>query len=201
MPRVVLVHITTLIGSTWAMALHIFLSAAGDSWLSPERIGDALGYGLIFGHIFALMVALLYITAQKVRSFATRMVVATTIGLFLGTLAWWTHTVLYLRNTSPDWSVLLIGGAGLSVGMIAATILRLPRIVMAVITFAGIFSSVMYLYASFDQSRMLAQPPMALIYFRPEYPSLAWLVSAGFAALIAISSAVFFTPHQHSTQS
>ncbi|MCA9891214.1 MAG: hypothetical protein KC546_22710, partial [Anaerolineae bacterium] len=65
----------------------------------------------------------------------------------------------------------------------------------------GIFSSVMYLYASFDQSRMLVQPPMALLYFRPEYPGLAWLVSAGFAALIAISSAVFFTPHQHSTQS
>lgn len=196
MPRIIVIHAFTLVGATAAMAFHIFMTASGDSWLSPERIGDSLGYGLIFGHAVALMAVAIHVVATRMQPVRLRLVITGGVGVALGTAAWATHTVLYLRNPSPDLVVLILGGIGLSAGMIVGNVFRVPRLITSITTFVGVFAPVMFSYLNFDTYRLVPQPPMALLYFRPEYPTLAWLVSAIFAGLIAFSSTLALVPRQ-----
>ncbi|MAU10820.1 MAG: hypothetical protein CL607_13430 [Anaerolineaceae bacterium] len=192
MRRVVLIHTWTLFGATAAMAFHIFITAAGDRWLSPERFGDALGYGLIFGHIVALMAVGVHLSSTRIQPALLRMVITGGVGTALGTVAWASHTVLYLRNTSPDILILVLGGVGLTVGIVTQNVFRIPRVISTIIAFIGIFAAVMLTYLNFDTYRLAPQPPMALLYFKPEYPTLVWLVAGMFAALIAVTSTFSF---------
>lgn len=194
--RIALIHAFTLVGATAAMAFHIFMTASGDSWLSPERIGDSLGYGLIFGHAVALMAVSIYMAGTRIQPVLLRLTITGGVGALFGAAAWATHTILYLRNPSPDLVVLILGGIGLSAGMILGNVFRVPRLITSIVTFAGVFAPVMLSYLNFDAYRLAPQPPMALLYFRPEYPALAWLVSAIFAGLIAFSSTLALGPRR-----
>jgi hypothetical protein len=179
-------HMLALIGASAAMALHIYLSFDNQGLFALARIGNALGHGLLFGHVVALMVTGLLVGVPRIKQPVLRWSIGCIWGIGLGTLAWWVHHGLLLLNPSPDWLVLLIGGVALSAGFILGAYIRMPFVLRVLLTAGAIFLAIFVTYEQFLDTLAAPAPATALLYFRPEYPIMLWVIGPIFALSIAL---------------
>jgi hypothetical protein len=170
------------LGGFLAMFVHIYLLFGRGDWLAPQRLSDAIGNALIFAHIVALMVIVARYSPEKFPK-----PISIIGAILLGTLAWWSHTFFFLFNTSPDWTVLLIGGIGLSAGFILAQFLQLPNrfIKMTIATLISAIAIYLPIYFSYQNHLATGNLSQALLYFRADDPEHLYLIGIPFALSIA----------------
>ena len=192
----------SLMGGFLAMSAHFYLVAGRGAWFAPQRIGNAISAGLMFGHVVAVMVL---IARDVPRYFQDRWpawgrwLVSIVGGIALGTLAWWSHITLILLNTRPDWRILLVGGIGLSLGFILTPVLwriarytsmdtvhRLLRTAALIaITAIATYVPIYLAYQNFLTTFNTPQPAQAMLYFQVDNPEHVWLIGVPFALSIA----------------
>ena len=200
-----------LLGGLLAMSAHMYLVFGRGGWLAPQRVGNAIAAGLLFGHVLALMVLIARDTPLHFYDrwpAWMRCLLSISGGIALGTMAWWLHITLILFNAHPDWRALLFGGAGLSLGFVLAAIIplhhrhRLLRtalhmIITAIATYIPIYLTYQNFLATVNSQR----PAQALLYFQVDNPAHVWLIGLPFALSIAVigqASLLFeLRPSQH----
>jgi hypothetical protein len=170
------------LGGFLAMFIHIFLLFGRGDWFAPQRLSDAIGNALIFAHFVALMVIVARDLPEKIPK-----PISIIVAILLSTLAWWSHTFFFLYNTTPDWTILLMGGIGLSTGFILAQFLKLQNrfiktTIAMLITAIAIYLPIYLTYQGHLATRNLSQ---ALLYFRADDPEHLYLVGIPFALSIA----------------
>ncbi|QPC80710.1 hypothetical protein G4Y79_13415 [Phototrophicus methaneseepsis] len=183
-------HMLALFGASVAMALHIYLSFDNQGWLALARIGTALGHGLLFGHVVALLVTGLLVMIPRIQFIVLRICAACLWGVAFGTLAWWVHVGLLLQQPTPDFGVLLIGGVALSAGFILCGLRKLPFWLRMLITAGPLFVVIVVTYQNYFATLAQPSPETALLYFRPDYPNMVWWVGGIFSLLIAFFGTV-----------
>lgn len=189
--RTVWQYVFALLGGSLAMGLHVYLSFRGVGWLAPQRIWDALGAGLMFGHAFAFMVIFSSDTPRRLRGIWSKWLLMPSsllLSLAFGASAWLSHTVLLLLNTSPDWGIILIGAAGLSLGLLLNTWFDLSPWLAMPLMIAAVIASIMLPYQRFLATINTAEPTMALLYFASNRPWIPWSISGVFAVLLALGA-------------
>ncbi|MCU0513508.1 MAG: hypothetical protein MUE40_13180 [Anaerolineae bacterium] len=180
-------------GAALAMAVHVYLGYGRGDWLAAPRLGTAIAAGLIFGLPagVTVMVALdMPLRLRGVWPAPRRLAVALLAGTGAGTLAWFAFVYLILWIETPDWRVLLMGGAGLAAGFILAGLVPLPRPLHILLTAAAIFAPIYSAYQNFLATQAGPAPMMALLYYVPSRPWLVLVVGLPFALLIALAGHV-----------
>jgi len=175
------------------MFVHIFLSFGTGVWFAPQRWGSAVSGALMFAHVVGFTV----LVARDVpRSLIDnwpvwkRLLVSSIGGGLMGTLAWWTHSTLFLFNTTPDWAVLLLGGTGLSIGFVLAGVkhnqMPIHLIGTVILTSIAIYLPIFAAFQQFQTSINASSPAMALLYFSPRFPQFVYMIGIPFALCIAV---------------
>jgi hypothetical protein len=116
-----------LIGAWLGIGTSVYLTYRNPAILHPMRMGSALGFGLIFGVIMALLVVLAGEIPWRLRGFWTwwmRLFASTMFGLMLGVLAWSAYSYLFLYAT-PDWDLMIFGGVALAFGLIVSSLFNI----------------------------------------------------------------------------
>ncbi|MFN8372978.1 MAG: protein kinase [Anaerolineae bacterium] len=111
------------IGSWLAIGTSVYLTYRNPAILHPMRMGSALGFGLIYGLISALLVILAGEVPLRLRGFWTwwtRLLVSVGFGFLLGTLAWSAYSYLFLYAV-PDWDLMFFGGVAVAFGVIVSS--------------------------------------------------------------------------------
>jgi len=184
-------YVFALLGGSLAMGLHVYLSFREVGWLSPQRIGNALSAGLLFGHAFAFLVIFSSDVPRRLSGIWQKWLLISSsllLGLIFGALAWLSHTVLLLLNTSPDWDIILIGAAGLSLGLLLNAWFDLSPWLAMPLMIAAVIASIMLPYGRFQATFNTAEPAMALLYFASNRPWVPWITSGVFAVLLALGA-------------
>lgn len=176
------------VGGFLAMAAHIYLAYGLGDWLAPQRLRDAIGVGLIFAHLIALMLWCIRELPRHLMWPAwMRYAFALALSSLVGTLAWWAHSAFFLLNITPDWRVLAAGGSALSAGFWLTRQLRHPVSALSAvsITTLAIFVPIYATFQAYLATHTLAQPTAALLYFPPDHPERVWMIGLPFALCIA----------------
>lgn len=179
-------YLGALLGGFVAMFAHIFFVLRNTTFFDPQRWGMSLGVALIFAHIFALMVVSVcdFLPARKLPR-PVRMALMTIFGVVLGTMAWWSHSTLFLYIVPPPWETLILGGAGLASGFIitgAFPVTTLPTSIMQmIITSLAIYLPIAVAYQSF----LVSNTP-ALLYFQRDNPDHVFIIGIPFAISLTI---------------
>lgn len=181
-------YILPLMGGFLAMAAHVYLAYGLGDWFAPQRFRDALGIGLIFGHLVALMIFCSRDLPQHLKwPVWIKYPLAISLSIFIGTVAWWVHNTFFLLNTAPNWGILILGGITLSAGFWFPFQTHNPIIFLGVtsLTTLVIFAPIYFTFQSFPETFMTPQPAATLLYFQPDNPEFVWLIGLPFAGCIA----------------
>jgi hypothetical protein len=178
-----------LLGGFLAMGGHIYLTFYSAEWISPQRIGNSIAAGLIFGIVVGLMVVLASEYPARLRavwSVPARLALALASGVILGTLAWFSYSYLMLQIEAPDWSVLLFGGIGLSAGFVLSGMVNLPRLVSIGITALAIYVPIFVTFQNYMATVYSRPPALALLYYAPNREWMVFATGIPFALVIAL---------------
>ncbi len=189
-PQLLLRYQVSLLAGFLAMFAYVYLTFRIDGWFAPQRWGNALSAGLIFGHGLAFMVLLARDIPLLLRN--RWPVLARLLSLFagitVGTLAWWAHMTFFLFNTSPDWMILLLGGVGLSAGFVVAGWFngrgRVRAIALMLLTSAAVFTPIAFAHQRYLVTVNTPEIAQALLYFELDNPEFLWLIGLPFALCI-----------------
>jgi len=192
MQRVILRYQLSLIAGFLAMFAYVYLTFRVGGWFAPQRIGNALAAGLIFGHGLAFTVLIARDMPLLLRDRWPLLVRLMSLvgGIAFGLLTWWAHITFFLLNTSPDWGILLLGGFGLSTGFIVAVWLPasglLRTISLMLLTSVAVFIPILFAHQRYFATINTSEVAQALLYFELDNPEFIWLIGLPFALCIGI---------------
>lgn len=112
--------LAALVGGWLAMGFYIWATFRTEAIFTPQRWGNSIAIGLVFGVFTAFMVLFAGEFSARLRGFWpwwVRLIVASLLGFFLATLTWGQFTWFYLLFP-PDWDVMRFGGLGLAFGFV-----------------------------------------------------------------------------------
>ena len=182
-----------LVGGFLAMSAHVFLTASRGVWFTLPHIENAISAGLMFGHVVALMILIArdfpLFLQDKWSGWLIRSL-SIVGGIGLGALAWWVHLTLSLYQTSVNGFIVLLGGIGLSSGLILAPMIRLNnrylRITLLIfVTATATFLPIYFSYQNYLATYNTSSPAQALLYFQVDNPEYVWLIGIPFALAVA----------------
>ncbi len=150
----------------WA-AVGGFLALGGYAWvnLPTQAIFQASSSGIAVstGLTFAFFTGFLAVVAgefpSRLRGFwfwGSRLTAGLLLGTLWGTATWAAFTWFFL-NYPPDYNVMAFGGAGLALGFILSSVLRLPGWLAVIITTAAAYAPIYVAFVNY-------LPP--ILYFR-----------------------------------
>jgi hypothetical protein len=127
-----------LLGGWLAMGVNIWITYRAEAIFTPQRWGNTLAVGLMFGVFIAILVTLTDEFSARLRGFWpwwVRLLMSATIGLVIATFTWAQFTWLYL-HLDIMWNVMFFGGIGLTLGFLLTPLLNLRSYVAIPITAA-----------------------------------------------------------------
>lgn len=133
-----------------AMAIHLYAVQDKEAIPTVSIWGNILAMGLLFGHAYALTVVLASEYPSRLRPIWptwTRALLSGILGVIFAALTW---AVLFMRIAEPQWSVLILGGAGLAAGLVIAETFRLPAIASMVITAVASYLPIYFVFQAWN---------------------------------------------------
>ncbi|MGB1289096.1 MAG: hypothetical protein ACPG7F_21360 [Aggregatilineales bacterium] len=185
--QVVRRYVFALIGGFLAMSFYIAGTSSLQSLLTPQRWLMILGFGLIFGHLIALMV--LFSTEYPSRlkhiwRFPIRLIFAISVGIILGMLTWGAYFLLLLAQTGVAATSILPGAIGLSAGFIIAGVWRLPFILNVILTTVAIYLPIIVTNLNW-QTSPTGYNDSVFLYFEPISNWQLFVIGIAFSGCIA----------------
>jgi hypothetical protein len=125
------------LGGFLGIGLNTYLTFRSEAIFTPARWGNTIAIGLTCGVLVGFLVILADELPARLRGFWlwwARLIISAALALLTGTLVWGGYTYLFLQDAIPDWNVVFFAGAGIGVGFVAATMLRLPGWLSVIVT-------------------------------------------------------------------
>jgi hypothetical protein len=134
--KIVFRYLFALIGGWMAMGYNIFATYRSEAIFTPQRLGNAMSIGLVFGVFVAFTVLASDEFSARLRKFWpwwVRLAVALITGFWMATITWGTYTYFFLQY-SPNWDVMRFAGFGLVLGFILTSLFNLRSWVAVFVT-------------------------------------------------------------------
>lgn len=115
-------YLWALFGGWAAMWLHVWVTFRSQAIFTPQRWGNSIAIGLIFGIFAAALVVLAGEFSSRLRGFWpdwVRLLASSIIGFLVGTFAWGQFTWFFLQQP-PEWEMMQFGGVGLAFGVVVS---------------------------------------------------------------------------------
>lgn len=116
-----------LLGGWLAMGYNVFATFRTQKLFTPQRLGNSMAIGLVFGAFVAFAVVFADEFSSRLRGFWPwwmRLISSAVLGVFLASLTWAQYTYFYLQY-SPPRDVMWFGGFGLALGFVLTALFNL----------------------------------------------------------------------------
>jgi serine/threonine protein kinase len=179
--------IWAFLGAGLGMALYAWSVLDQLPLLDAQRLKETVSLGLFFGLFAAVLVVLAGELPARMRGFWTwwaRLLVSAVIAIPLATFLWSLYTYMFLQYTpqaAEEWQPLILAGIGLALGLILASVYRLPSWLMVVIT-----AVTTYIPLYIAHVGNIAAGTPAVIYTRPQQPEQIFSLIIPVVILIAL---------------
>ncbi len=143
----VLRFVLALLAGWLAMGEHVYSVFRSQDLFTPQRWGNTIAIGLVFGLLIGVLVLLADQFNRRLVGFWhwwLRLFVHGVAGYIIGVLAWASFTWFFLQG-EPHWPLMRFGGLGLAFGFVLAAIFNLrgwsAMVVTALATFVPLYAS------------------------------------------------------------
>lgn len=157
--------VLVLLGGWIGMGEMIYTTYRSQALFTPQRWGNTLAIGLVFGLFVAVTVMVTDELSRRLERFWTwwlRLLVSGSLGFLMGMLTWTGYTWLYLQYV-PQWDSMRLAGVAMAGAFVLAAILRLRAWQAIVFTTALMWLPVFALFQKFYMPRDFVATPVALI--------------------------------------
>ncbi|MCU0514872.1 MAG: protein kinase, partial [Anaerolineae bacterium] len=161
----ILRFVLVLLGGWIGMGELVYVTFRSQALFAPQRWGNAIAIGLVFGLFVALTALLADEFSRRLDRFWQwwmRLLVFGLAGYLMGTLTYGAFTWLYLQYV-PDWGIMRLAGFALAAGFVLSPLLRLPAPAAVLLTTALAFLPVFALYRNFYFGQYFSVTPLAPI--------------------------------------
>lgn len=144
---------TALIGGWLAMGMTIWITYRSEAIFTPQRWGNTLAVGLMFGVFIALLVVVADEFSARLRGFWpwwVRLLVSAGLGFWIASLTWAQYTWLYMQ-LDIMWNVMRFGGFGLMLGFVLTALFHLRSYIAIPLT---AFFAYIPIYVTFEMGWM-----------------------------------------------
>ena len=151
-----------LLGAFLAIGLNTYFTFRSEDIFAPARWKVTISVGLVTAILIAFVALLADELSCRLRGFWptwARLLLSGILGFVAGSIVWATYTYLYLEY-APE-PVVLFAGAGLALGFVVSSTLKLPGWAAFLVTAAATYIPI---YVSYDQFL-----PPVIYYDRPEH--------------------------------
>jgi serine/threonine protein kinase len=154
----ILRFVLALIGGWIGMGQIIYTTYRSQSLFTPQRWGNTLAIGLVFGLFVALTVSISDEFSARLRGFWSwwlRLLVFGALGFLMGVLTWAGFTWMYLQYI-PLWDIMRLAGFALASGFVLTALLGIygwrSLIFITLINFVAVSALHQSFYATSDFS-------------------------------------------------
>ena len=177
--------IWAFIGAGLGMALYAWTVLDQLPIFDAQRLKESVSLGLFFGLLAGALVLLAGELPARLRGFWpwwARLLVSAVIAIPLATFLWWLYTYMFLQYV-PEWAPLIPAGVGLALGLVLASVYRLPGWLYVVITAAATYIPIYIAHIG----NVSAGTP-AVIYTRPQQQDQIFTLVIPIVLLIAVGA-------------
>ncbi len=150
-----------LLGGWIAMGEQVYITFRSQALFTPQRWGNTIAIGLVFGLFVAAVVALSDELPRRMRGFWAgwlRLLLGSGLGWLMGMLTWAGFTWFFLQ-TEPDWELMRLGGFGLAFGFVMTAMLGLRGWQAWLLPVLSIFIPIYGAFYNFCQQTFICMSP------------------------------------------
>ncbi len=165
----ILRFVLVLLGGWIGMGELVYTTYRSQALFAPQRWGNTLAIGLVFGLFLAFTVLLADEFSRRLERFWQgwlRLLLFGALGYLMGTITWGAFTWMFF-NYTPSWDIMRLTGAGLAMGLVLAALLQLRGLPAVIFTTLSAYLPMYALFRNYyfgDYTSVTPAIPLGLVW-------------------------------------